>query len=180
MLHTFDFASAALRRPRVAAPGASTGAGVAAGVGTAAGAGGEDMLARMAEASATFTGWIRWMHRFFLALQSAQAGLSLGILSQTLLERVCGQQDVGIKRVKRSRSEGSYFLLMIWGEMRNDVVRVTSLSAVVELRQVCKKESSFTWATARKQNTDEVSDQTVSATPHSPRQRSYFLLEIFY
>lgn len=58
------------------------------------------------------------MHRFFLALQSAQAGLSLGILSQTLFERVCGQQDVGIERVKRSGSEGSYFLL----EMRNEII----------------------------------------------------------
>lgn len=84
MLRTLALAlaSAALRRPLVATPGGATGAGVAAGVGTGGGGGpeGEDMLAVTASASVTFTGWLRWMHRFFLALQSAQAGLLLGIL----------------------------------------------------------------------------------------------------
>ena len=95
MLRTLALAlsSAALRRPRVATPGGATGVGVAAGVGTGGGGGGgggggaegEDMLAGTASASVTFTGWLRWMHRFFLALQSAQAGLLLGILvSDTL------------------------------------------------------------------------------------------------
>lgn len=88
MLHTLVLASAALRRPRVAAPGAATGAGVGAGVGTEAGAEGEGMLAGTASASATFTGWLRWMHRFFLALQSAQAGFSLGI-SESDTVRTC-------------------------------------------------------------------------------------------
>lgn len=82
MLRTLALASAALRRPLVAAPGGATRAGVVAGVGTGGGGGAEreDMLAETASASVTFTGWLRWMHRFFLALQSAQAGLSLGIL----------------------------------------------------------------------------------------------------
>lgn len=106
MLRTLalDLASAALRRPLVAAPGGETGAGVAAGVGTGGGGGGgggaegEDMLAGTASASVTFTGWLRWMHRFFLALQSAQAGLFLRILM--LFERADGKVCAGIMWVR--------------------------------------------------------------------------------
>lgn len=104
MLRTLALAlaSAALRRPLVAAPGGETGVGVAAGVGTGGGGGGgaegEDMLAGTASASVTFTGWLRWMHRFFLALQSAQAGLLLGILM--LFERAGGKVCAGIMWVR--------------------------------------------------------------------------------
>lgn len=92
-------ASAALRRLLVAAPGRATGAGVAAGVGTGGGGGGgaeeEDMVDGTASAPVTSTGWLRWMHRFFLALQSAQAGLFLGILVSDSAQ-VCA----GVTRVR--------------------------------------------------------------------------------